>query len=271
MYEAYWQFNHKPFDQAHDEQSYYPAEAHRAVMLQLRYAIENRGGAAMLVGPGGSGKTLLVQRLKQGLAESFAPFVHLVFPQLDTENLLAYLADELGAPPAEGHGANANVRRIQSFLAKNAAEGRHAVVVVDEAHLIEDSRTFEALRLLLNFQTEGRPALTLLLAGQPPLLSAVSRMPQLEDRLAVKCVLRPLTADETAGYVQHRLTAAGTPQTVFNAQALDTLYYESQGLPRRINRLCDLALLIGYAEEQPAIGAEQIDAVSRELTVAVAE
>src|SRR4029079_13138603 len=143
-------------------------------------------------------------------------------------------------------------------LAENAAKGRHAVVVIDEAHLLEGNRTFEALRLLLNFEYNAPPVLTLLLFGQPPLLPLLARMPALEERLAVKCLLRPLTLEETMAYVQHRLSAAGRSQAIFESSALETLFYLTQGNPRRINRLCDLALLIGYAEEQALIGSAHL-------------
>lgn len=271
MYESYWQFTQKPFEHGADPRFYFPAEAHRAVMLQIRYAIETHAAAALLLGPGGTGKTLLVHLLRRELPEQFRPFVHVVFPQMPGDDLLAYLADELGAPPAEGRNVRDSVKRIQGFLAENSRQGRHAVLVIDEAHLIDDPRTLEALRLLLNFEFDARPCLTLLLVGQPPLLSLVEGTPSVEERLTVKCVLRPLTPEETAGYVNHRLAAAGVPHPVFDAASLALLHDQTRGIPRKINRLCDLALLIGFAEEQPAIGPAQVDAVSRELAVATAE
>ncbi|MGE0610364.1 MAG: ExeA family protein [Pirellulales bacterium] len=181
------------------------------------------------------------------------------------------MADEFGAPLSAERTVRDSVRRLQSFLTDNAQQGRHAVLVVDEAHLIDDVATLEALRLMLNFEVNSQPCLTLLLLGQSPLLSMIGRCQPLEERLSVKCVLRPLTLDETAAYVNHRLAAAGVPHPVFDAAAMLALHEQSRGIPRRINRLCDLALLVGYADEQPAIGSHQIESVSRELTVATAE
>ena len=114
-----------------------------------------------------------------------------------------------------------------------------------------------------------RPALTLILVGQTTLLPTLQRMPQLESWLAVKCLLRPLTMDETIMYVQHRLSAAAAQRTIFQPEAVELVHQISEGVPRRINRLCDLVLLLGFAEERPQIGPAEIESVSQELAVVV--
>src|SRR5262249_5175818 len=111
----------------------------------------------------------------------------------------------------------------------------------------------------------GRPTLTLLLVGEMNLISAASRLPSLEERLSVKAMLRALTAAETAAYVRHRLQAAGANREIFTADATEALHYLSHGLPRQINRLADLALLVGFADRLQRIAADQIEAVSEEL------
>ena len=126
-------------------------------------------------------------------------------------------------------------------------------MAVDEAQLIDDAHTLEALRLLLNFEPNGVPALTLLLVGQPSILTTVERMPHWEERLGVKCLLRPFNESETAAYVEHRLRVAGSSRSIVEPDALPTLQELTNGIARRINRLCDLALLVGYAEEQPTL------------------
>jgi len=161
------------------------------------------------------------------------------------------------------------VRRIERRLISNSRRGRHAVLVVDEAHLLDGQSTLEALRLLLNFELEGAPALTLLLVGQPALLPTMDRMPQWEERLAVKCLLRPFGESETAAYVEHRLRAAGADRAIVEPEAMSALHALTHGVARRINRLCDLALLIGFAEERTTLSAGHFEAVCHEL-VAVA-
>ncbi|MBN2475863.1 MAG: AAA family ATPase [Pirellulales bacterium] len=273
MYESYWQLQQKPFENSADPRFYYPGESHQAALLKLRYAVENRLGGALLAGVSGSGKTLVVNMLRDVLGEQCAPFLHLVFPQMSTPELLAYLAGELsgadGGP--QQHDTAQSIRRIGRFLRENTRSRRHAVVVVDEAHLIESAETLEALRLLLNFEAGGRPNLTLLLAGQTGLLPTLDRMPQLEERLGVKCLTRPFSEQETAAYVSHRLKVAGAVREIFEPDALPVLHALTNGVPRRINRLCDLSLLIGFAEERSTITAAHFESVSQELVAVVPE
>jgi type II secretory pathway predicted ATPase ExeA len=267
MYETYWHLKQKPFENSADARFYYPSETHQAALLKLRYAVENRRGGALLAGPSGSGKTLLSTMLRNSLGEEFTPFVRLVFPQMPTAELLAYLADEFdgGQQATPTRDVHASVRRIERFLAANSEKGRHAVIAIDEAHLLEGVPTLEALRLLLNFEPGGTPALSLLLIGQPAILPILDRMPQWEERLGIKCLLRPFGEDETAGYVEHRLKVAGATWSLVDPDAYHTLHTLTHGIARRINRLCDLALLIGYAEEQQRLSAGHFEAVCRDL------
>jgi general secretion pathway protein A len=267
MYLDYWQLTQQPFEPVAGRAGFYPCEAHEAALLKLRYAVENQRGAALLAGPSGCGKTMLVQMLREGLAKRFAPLVHLVFPQMSGRDLLVYLAEQLGTPPAEPprHTVEESVRRLEFFLAQNAQRGSHTVIVVDEAQLLEDCGALETLRLLLNFEHAARPVLTLILVGEMNLLSAVGRLPSLEERVGVKALLRALSADETVGYVRHRLQAAGATREIFTSDAVEALHYLSHGLARQINRLADLALLVGFADRLPRIKADQVEAVSEEL------
>src|SRR5438309_10618538 len=173
MYETYWKLDHKPFENFDDPRFYYPGESHQGTLLKLRYVVENRRGGAILAGAAGTGKTMLGRMMARQLVETCKPLVHLVFPQMPAVELLSYLADELAAPGAGARGIDQTIRRIQNFLEENEARGQHAVVAIDEAHLLEDTETLEALRLLLNFEVKSRPALTLLLIGQPRLLPMV--------------------------------------------------------------------------------------------------
>jgi type II secretory pathway predicted ATPase ExeA len=267
MYLSYWQLSSKPFEPWAVGGSFYPCESHEAALLKLRYAVENRRGAVLLAGPAGVGKTMLVRRFCDDLDTTYSPRVHLVFPQMSSRDLLAYLAEQLGAPAANPprFTVDESVRRLESLLAKNTKQGQHAVVVIDEAHLLEDCGALETLRLLLNFEFEGRPALTLVLVGQMSLVSAVGRLTSLDERLAVKSVVRSFTPDETGDYIRHRLGTAGATRDIFTPDAIEALHYLGHGIARQINRLADLALLVGYADSRPRLTAQEIEAVSEEL------
>jgi general secretion pathway protein A len=263
MYTNYWGLECRPFDKLDDARFYYPSESHQAALLKLHYAIEHRQGAGLLTGASGVGKTLLVHSLLETLPEACQPQIHLRFPQLAPEAFLAYLAAELTGRRQLGASPDVHLREIETFLADNAQRNQHALIVIDEAHLLCGTDTLETVRLLLNYE----PAWTVLLAGQTALLPALERMPELEERLSVKCLVRRFTADETAAYVCHRLRAAGARDSdaIFQPQALELLHQLADGVPRRINRLADMALLIGFAEEQRTITPERIEAIAEEL------
>jgi len=162
-------------------------------------------------------------------------------------------------------GLDRIVRRIQEQLASANRKGQHPVIAIDEAHVIDDPQVFEALRLLLNFQEQNGMQFSLLFLSQSSLLSRIRRLDQLEDRLTVNCLLQPFSYDEAVAYVTHRLQAAGSTESVFSPEALETLYEESGGVPRKINRLADLALLVGYADDSRDISRPQAEAVVEEV------
>lgn len=274
MYERYWRLDFNPFENDSDPNALFRSETHQSALLKLRYLIENRKGAGVLAGGTGLGKSYLARALIRQLDESCGPCVHLVYPQMSPSELLAYLAVELGADPrsvgSETGGLDRTVREIQALLARYTEQDRHPVVIVDEAHLIEELQVFQALRLLLNFQRNQRHQFSLIFIGQNELLQTVRRLGQLEERLSVKCMLRPLNEQETAEYVNCRLKAAGAQRELFDEGALRPLYELSAGVPRRINRLCDMALLVGFADESERISAEQVEAVAEELTTVAA-
>lgn len=274
MYESYWRFKNRPFENKSSNEFYYPSETHQAAMLKLRYAIENRRAAALLCGPTGMGKSLVAEMLLRQLGDTYRPVYHLVFPTLDSEQLIRYLVEQIDSGndqwPRE---PSADLARFEKLLDKNLEQNRHAVIVVDEAHLLEQNGLLEPLRLLLNVaaaKSPGESAWTLVLVGQPTLLSHVERYHPLDERLAVKCMLNRLLLEETVAYIQHRIRSSGAKsEEIFDEAALERIHQLSQGIPRRINRLCDLALMVGFAEERKRIEAAVIDSVHSDLAAPI--
>lgn len=273
MYQSYWNLQSGPFDEKMDFNYFYESHPHQAGLLKLQYLVENSKGAGLLVGGSGVGKSYLCHVLKNQLAEMNRPYVHLVFPQLSPVELISYLAVELGAEEAGiepiAPGKDRIIRALHRQLLLLCEQGYKPVIVIDEAHLIVDQRIFETLHQLLNFQQTSEIDFTLLLVGDQLLLSHLQRSSQLDDRIAVRCLLKSLSTEDTRSYVEHRLQVAGRTEPVFEADAFQTLFELTQGSPRKINRLCDLALLVGYADELPVIAADVLEAVAEELVTSI--
>lgn len=269
MYERYWNLRQSPFGGVTAAEEFYRGPMHEAALLKLRYAVERRHAAAVLLGPGGSGKTCVANRLAAELPPAEYLSVHLVFPQLSPAEFLSFLAAELGVaePPGwNGGGAlDRTLRRIRRQLAEETRRGRTTLLIVDEAHTIHDPRLFLTLQLLLNFRQPQQLHLCLLLIGEVCLLGQLRQVPALAERVAVTAVLTALDFDQTTAYLAHRLSAAGGRADLFDADALAALHEISGGIPRRIDQLADLALLVGHADGLQRITPHEIEAVAEEL------
>lgn len=272
MYERYWDLTCRPFEGHFSPAFHFSGGTHEAAQLKLRYLIENGLSACLLCGGIGTGKTELAALLQHELGESIGPFVHLGFPQMTPRELLAYLAAKLGIDDAAlaGREIDLTLRHIERVMEELSKHACRPTIVIDDAHLIGDVHVFECLQLLLNIQPAGKCPFSLLLVGAPALLGRLERMPQLNDRIAIRSVLEPLSREETVRYVVHRLLAAGASREIFDRGALDALCDRSGGIPRRISHLADLALLVGYADGLRTIGAAEIAAAAEELPDAIA-
>ncbi len=269
MYERYWGLSRRPFADVPDAEAFIRTDSHHAALLKLRYLVEHRLGLGLIAGEVGTGKTTVAAVLERDLPAEHRPFVNIVYPRMTATELLATLALELSGEPVSAStraiGTDEIIRILQESLLRHAEANRSPVVFIDEAHLLDDPEVLQALRLLLNFRRPPRLDFTLILSGDLTLLPQVQRMSALDDRVAVKCVLQPLTHADVEDYVGKRLRAAGAPRPLFDEPAIRAVFELSGGIPRRINRLCDLALLIGYADSLPRITEREIDAVAEEL------
>jgi general secretion pathway protein A len=154
---------------------------------------------------------------------------------------------------------------LEQRLSQLAVDGRHPILVVDDAQILTPDH-FQILHLLLNVTREAKAHFSLILVGEPDLLPKIQRIGALDDRIEVRTTLRPFTPEETRAYVLDRLFAAGRSTDVFSPDAFEALWETSQGIPRKINQLCELALLVGYADSLSSVTGVEIEAAADELT-----
>lgn len=272
MYSQHWKLNRRPFENTLEPAFFFPSQTHQAALLKLRYLIENQKGAGVLVGSTGTGKTMVTHRLAAELSQSTGPWLNFVFPQLSVDDLLTDVAIRLGGESAAvecpTHSVlprSAALRIIERSLYEHVSAGRHPVLVIDDAHLIDDPATLQTVELLLNFQQPPQRVFSLILLGDRLLLSRLARLPRFDERLSVRAMLQSLSPEETARYIRFRLEVSGARSAMFDAAALAALAELSDGIPRRINRLADLALLVGYADGRSELTAADVGSVSEEL------
>jgi len=250
MYEEYWNLNECPFENTPDPRFLYYSPQHKEGLSRLLYIVERRKGAGMLTGVFGCGKTVLGQALFNALNKNIYQIAFINNPHLKSVELLRAIARQLGAEDLPKKITEMStdyfLEVIDNILTNNVKDGKETLVIIDEAHVIDDMDAFEELRLLLNFQLENRFLLTLLLMGQPELRERVRKNKQLAQRIAMGYHLEPLSQKETGIYITHRLEVAGGKISIFTKQALKPIYDNSGGIPRRINQICDTCLITGF-------------------------
>lgn len=264
MYEEYWKLKQKPFENTPDPHFFYYSPQHEESLSRMLYAIRERKGAALLTGEYGCGKTLLSRVLLHELKTDRYQLAFIVNPKLSPLNLMKEIVYQLD----NNVSSSSKLKLLHSFkeiLHLNRNNNKDTVIVIDEAQTIGHKNSFEELRLLLNFQLNDEFLLTLILLGQPELKEKINNLPQFKQRFAVRYHLKALTEEETGGYIQHRLKMAGAQEKIFSHDVHKEIYRFSAGIPRRINNICDMALLVGSAERLDEINQDVIREVAEDL------
>jgi len=269
MYASAFGLQHAPFSIAPDPRYLFMSERHREALAHLLYGLRAGGGFVLLTGEIGTGKTTICRAfLEQMPADCDVAYVF--NPKQSALELLRTINDEFGVPhPAAGPVETVKdcIDPLNAFLLASHAAGRHAVLVVDEAQNLS-ADVLEQLRLLTNLETSERKLLQIVLIGQPELraLLAQPSLEQLAQRVVARFHLDALSSRETEAYVGHRLAVAGwNGPPPFDRRALKRIQALTGGVPRRINLLCDRALLGAYAAGVRHVDARTVERAAREV------
>ncbi|MEK6525755.1 MAG: AAA family ATPase, partial [Nitrospirota bacterium] len=237
---------------------------HEEALHRLLYGIEARKGAVILTGEIGCGKTLLSRTLIHHLLREKYDTALIADPTFEEAQLLREVLYQLGI---EATGSELELRhRLNERLMDNMNRGLDTVLIIDEAQVIHEDQMFEKLRLMLNFQLNDRFLLTLVLLGQPELRTRFQRLNQFYQRVAIRYHLGPFTEAEVANYIRFRLAVAGCKREIFTPDACSLIFQASDGIPRRVNTLCDLCLLLGSLEKTAVIDRKMVGRVAVKVT-----
>jgi len=267
MYESYWGLKEKPFENTPDPRFLYYSQQHKEALARLLYVVREHKGAALLTGEYGSGKTLLSRVLWHELQQEHKyKSVFILNPRLSGLEFIQETVHQLSSGEVIPSSSKIELfHALHKILYANYNVGRHSVITVDEAQAIENKEIFEELRLLLNFQLDSAFLLTIILLGQPELKTTVLNLPQLNQRMSVRFHIKGLSANETKEYIIHRLEVAGAKRAIFAEKSYEQIFYASMGIPRRINNICDLSLLVGCGNSLETIDKNTVSKVCEDL------
>ncbi|WP_288380672.1 ExeA family protein [uncultured Massilia sp.] len=264
MYNHYFHLKGAPFSIAPDPRYLFMSERHREALAHLLYGIGSGGGFVLLTGEIGAGKTTVCRCFIEQIPDN-CRLAYVFNPRLSVEELLQSVCDELGVD-VPGAGLKAHVDAINRYLLESHAQGLNNVLVIDEAQNLS-AEVLEQLRLLTNLETNERKLLQIVLIGQPELRTMLARpeLEQLAQRVIARYHLGPLSEGETGAYVAHRLAVAGAGGQPFPPALTPAIHAQTHGVPRRINLLCDRALLGAYVENSPQVTRRILNKAAEEV------
>ena len=265
MYNKFYNFKENPFNLTPDPRFIYLGPGHQEALEHMIYGIEQRKGFILVAGHIGAGKTTLTRLLLDRLQGRIK--TAMIFNTFLNEiELLRSINREFDLP-AQASSREALVQPLNQFLLDHARAGGNAVLILDEAQNLSVA-VLEQIRMLSNLETDNQKLIQIILIGQPELAKTLHRpdLAQLNQRITVRCSLNPLNLEDTTRYILHRLSVAGPQGTArFDTRTFRLIHRESQGVPRRINAICDRALLVGFTRVSQVISTDIIRQAVREL------
>lgn len=261
----FYNINEDPFKLTPDPFYFYPSSEHNEVLSSLNYVIEHKEGFFMATGFPGTGKTTIMKIFIDSWKEK-AIIALILTPRLSPEEFLMAILEDLNVKIINNN-KNDIIRTFRDFLIDNANLGKRVIIIVDEAQDLP-TETLEELRLLSNLETDKEKLLQIVLIGQPELdrrLKSDSLI-QLNQRIAVRAYLKPLTPGETSEYINYRLIKGGKGLASFEHGAGKIIYESSGGIPRLINKICSRAMMAAYLNGTTAITKNHVIQAIRHLS-----
>jgi general secretion pathway protein A len=270
MYKEFYGFTTYPFALTPDTQFLYPSENYKDCLFYLLHGLQREYGILVMIGAIGTGKTFLLNTLIKKLDEkTHAAFI--VNSTLNSFEILQYASKEFRLE-ITGQSKAELLLNLREFLLTHAMTNEKVVLIIDEAQNLS-VEVLEELRLLTNFENADKKLIQIILSGQVQLEEKLKlpELTQLSQRVGFSCRLIPLNYEQTKDYIENRLAIAGVTEPLFTAKAIKEIYSHSKGIPRVINIICDLALLLGSIDGTCAIGPTIIQEVRQDLHVYTAE
>ena len=267
MYYDYYGFSEPPFNITPDPNFLYMSQGHEEVLTSIIYGIQGRRGIMTLIGEVGTGKTTLLNTALEWLSEK-TKVAYVVNFDVDFQDLLKMAIANLGLGDAGQDFSKIDaLNRLNEFALQQLSEGGSVVLIVDEAQNL-NTQTMENLRLLSNMETPKHKLVQIILSGQPELESKLNlpELRQLAQRISIRKYIEPLQEKETYEYIQHRLEVAKyNGPGLFSSGSKNLIWQYCGGVPRKINILCDNALLLGFQMRAEQIRGSLIQRAGKEL------
>lgn len=265
MYEIFYGLREKPFSLVPDPDFLFLGRLHGAALNMLEYGLRGEASFTLISGEVGCGKTILIRRFLRMVNDSTTVGMVTNTPRSSghilERILLAFNLNYRGMSEVEQY------ETLIHFMEEQQARGRRAVLIIDEAHNLDED-SLEELRMLSNINVDKSLALQVILVGQPEILELLNTrsLRQLAQRISVNFRLLPLTFSETRRYVRHRLRVAGGSPDIFEPKAIAAIHLLSGGIPRLINVLCDAALVYGFGGGRETLDEAIIQAVASDMS-----
>ncbi len=263
--QSHWGFTRMPFNKDLSPSMLLGHQAHAQAKARITWAI-GEGTIGVITGEVGAGKTVAVRAATSGLDASRHRVIYLGFPTVGARGIYNAIVEGLGGLP-RFHRAALVAQARGALSAEVIERGRKVIVIVDEAHLL-DNEGLEELRLLTNSDMDQTSPMTLLLVGQPMLARRIKlgTFAALDQRIGLRYVMGAMTEDETRSYVDHHLSLAGRSDTLFSDDALGLIHRVARGLPRAVNNMAVQSLLAAYATNKTIVDESSAQAAVAEVT-----